>query len=87
MIEPTNQDQINEAEWQKKSNWKASLFYYSEVDSRLWVPKRSMLGRRRYGGTPNFAKKGARLYLMVVLGLMALLLTLVVTLERAGILN
>lgn len=87
MIQPVNQEVINEEEWQTAANWKLGLFYYSHRDSRMWVPKRSMLGRRRYGGTPNMAKKGARTYLMIVVGGLMLLILLIMALERSGVLR
>ena len=87
MLEPSNQDQLNEIEWKKKANWKAGLFYFSHKDSRLWVPKRSTLGWGRVGGTPNLAKPGARLYILVVMGIMLLLFFVVIALEKTGILN
>ena len=87
MSDPQSQDEINEAEWLNAANWRYGLFYHSERDSRPWVPKRSLFGRRRFGGTPNFAKKTARQYLMLVMGVMVLLFVVVVWLERLGILR
>jgi len=84
MVEPSNQNQINETEWLNRANWKAGLFYYSQKDTRIWVPKLSMFGRRRYGGTPNFAQRGARIYLAILLGFMFLMFLVVLALERAG---
>ena len=86
-MEPRNQAQIDQAEWANEKNWRWGLFYYSERDSRPWVPKRSLYGRHRYGGTPNFAKESARRYLMLLVGLMLLLLLFVLALERTGILG
>ena len=85
MVQPVNQEQLNEKEWENPENWKLGIFYYSHKDTRFWVPKRSMMGRRRYGGTPNMAKKGARTYMMLILGGMLLLLLLVMALERSGV--
>ena len=70
MSEQRSQPEIDEAEWQNPANWRFGLFYYSPRDSRPWVPKRSMYGRRRYGGTPNFAKPSARQHLMVIVGIL-----------------
>ncbi|HKI97505.1 MAG TPA: hypothetical protein VKB51_03420 [bacterium] len=81
------QEQINDAEWQNSANWRFGLFYYSPRDSRVWVPKRSMFGRRRYGGTPNFAQPSARQYMMLIVTFMLALFLLVVLLERWGVLR
>lgn len=83
---PQEQDAVNEAEWRNSRNWKLGIFYYSERDSRPWVPKRSLFGKRHAAGTPNLAKKEARWYLMVIIGTMLLLLLIVGALERAGVL-
>ncbi len=69
MVDPVNQREIDEKEWADTANWRYGLFYYSEKDSRPWVPKRSMFGRRRFGGTPNFAKSVARAYFMLMVGI------------------
>jgi hypothetical protein len=45
-----------------------------------------MYGRRRYGGTPNFAKPSARQHLMVIVGILLLFLLVVASLERLGML-
>lgn len=82
MAEQQSQQEIDEEEWNDKANWRFSLFYYSERDSRPWVPKRSMFGRRRFGGTPNFAKKSARQYMMIILGLAFLFFLLIASLGR-----
>lgn len=81
------QDQINDAEWQNPDNWRWGLFYYGPRDSRAWVPKRSLFGRRRYGGTPNFAHPGGRSTMMVVVGLMVIVFLFIVWLERLGVLR
>ena len=52
--------EINQAEWENPANWRWGIFYVSERDTRVWVPKRSMLGRNRSGGTFNMAKPAAR---------------------------
>lgn len=87
MSEQKSQQEIDDAEWQNRANWRYGLFYYSPRDSRPWVPKRSLYGRRRFGGTPNFAKQTARQYVLLTLSLMLLLFLVVVWLERAGILR
>ena len=80
------EDERNEAEWSNAANWRYGVFYFSKVDTRPWVPKRSMFGRRRYGGTPNFAHPGARAFLMLVVGLAVGLVLLISALERSGLL-
>jgi uncharacterized membrane protein len=87
MSERPTEEEIDEAEWLTSANWRLGLFYHSERDSRVWVPKRSMFGRRRYGGTPNFAKKSARRYMMLMVGIALVFLLLVVALERLGVLR
>jgi uncharacterized membrane protein len=62
------------------------LFYHSEKDSRLWVPKRSFFSRRRHGGTPNFAKEAARKHFMILAGVGVLLVLVVIALDRLGVL-
>ncbi|HEX7927683.1 MAG TPA: hypothetical protein VF678_08835 [bacterium] len=70
--EGTAQTAVNEAEWANRANWRLGLFYVSPRDSRIWVPKRTIFGRKhRLGLTPNFSRRGARLY-MGLLGSMAL---------------
>jgi uncharacterized membrane protein len=81
------QDQINDREWNDPANWHYGLIYSSGRDSRDWVPKRSLFGRRRYGGTPNFAKQSARRYMLLMVGLALVLFLAVVALERLGILR
>jgi uncharacterized membrane protein len=81
------QEQINDSEWHNPANWRYGLVYFSARDSRAWVPKRAMFGRRRYGGTPNFANPSARRYMALMLSLMLMLLLAVMTLERLGILR
>jgi len=84
MSDQPSQDEINETEWLNPANWRAGIFYHSEQDSRIWVPKRSMFGRRRYGGTPNFAKESARKFIMIVIGVCVLVFMVVVTVENMG---
>lgn len=87
MSEDRTQEQLDHDEWENPANWRWGLFYYSERDSRDWVPKRSMFGRRRYGGTPNFAKPSARQTMMILVGIMILFFLVVVSLERSGFLG
>jgi uncharacterized membrane protein len=62
------------------------MFYYSTVDSRIWVPKRTMFGRRhRMGSTPNFAKPEARLYVLVITSILFGILLVLMVLKRLGI--
>ena len=78
------QEEINEKEWSNRANWRFGLFYHSIRDSRTWVPKRTMFGRSRFGGTPNFARPEATTFLMVLVGIMVFLILLVIALERSG---
>ncbi len=82
MNDQPSQEEINETEWLKPANWRGGIFYHSEKDSRSWVPKRKMFGRRRYGGTPNFAKESARKFIMIVVGVCVLVFLVVVSLEN-----
>jgi uncharacterized membrane protein len=81
--QPTQQE-IDEQEWENPASWRWGLFYYSERDSRPWVPKRSMFGRRRFGGTPNFAKPAARAYFMLMVGVAALIVLVLIATGRMG---
>ena len=83
MSNQPNQQEINDTEWLDSANWRYGIFYFSEKDTRSWVPKRSMLGRRRYGGTPNFAKDSARKFMMVVAGACVVIFLVVVSLENS----
>jgi uncharacterized membrane protein len=87
MSEHRTQEETDEAEWTSSANWRWGLFYYSAKDSRDWVPKRAFYGRRRFGGTPNFAKPGARQYMMLIVGAMLAVFFLIVMLERIGVLK
>ena len=81
--EPT----ANDKEWENRANWKVGLFYYAPNDSRAWVPKRSTLGRRRFGVTPNLANRAARIYMAFTLGFFVLLLLVLSALEKLGVLK
>ncbi len=85
MAKELSRQNNNEREWEKSSNWRYGIFYYSEKDGRAWVPKRSMFGRRRYGGTPNFAHPAGRGYFMLVIGVCVLFLLVVIALDRSGV--
>ncbi len=80
-----SQEEIDEREWSDAANWRFGLFYSSKKDSRAWVPKRSMFGRRRYGGTPNFAHPGGRGFFMLLVGACLLFLLVVVAVDQSGI--
>ncbi|MCH8883813.1 MAG: hypothetical protein IIA41_09990 [SAR324 cluster bacterium] len=84
MNDRSPQDERNDAEWENRANWRLGLFYSSQRDTRAWVPKRSTLGRRRLGVTPNFARPEARAYLKVVIAGFVLLFVVLWMLERMG---
>ena len=58
-----NQTEINESEWNSSENWKWRSFYFSDIDTRVWVPKKP----RWAGWTLNFAKKQSYLWLFFLL--------------------
>ncbi len=87
MSDRSPQDERNDAEWENRANWRLGLFYSSTRDSRAWVPKRSTLGRRRLGVTPNFARPEARAYLKVVIAGFVLLFVVLWMLERMGVIR
>ena len=78
----SSQRDLDEVEWENTANWHYGLFYHSERDSRAWVPKRSMFGRRRFGGTPNFAQKSARQTMMMIVGFCVLFVLVVAIAEN-----
>lgn len=85
---PPTQAEINEQEWANAENWKLGLFYYSTRDSRVWVPKRTLFGRQhRLGGTPNFAKPAARLYVLTVTSVLFSLILVLMVLRRLEVLQ
>ncbi len=57
------QEELNEQEWRNPNNWKLFSIYYSEYDSRVWVPKRI----KWMGWTLNFAKKQSYIWLFVLI--------------------
>lgn len=74
-----SQDQINDAEWNKKENW-SLLYYKSRLDSRVFVPR-----RRGFGVTMNMAHQKANPYLLAFLALLlSPLLIALVVLWRQG---
>jgi uncharacterized membrane protein len=77
----------HDKEWENPANWKVGLFYYAPNDPRPWVPKKSTLGRRRFGVTPNLANRGARIYMAIAFGFFVLLLLLLSALEKLGVLH
>jgi uncharacterized membrane protein len=77
----------NDKEWENLANWKLGLFYFAANDSRPWVPKRSAMGRRRFGVTPNLANRAARIYLFTLLGFFVLLMVVLSLLEKMGVLH
>ena len=82
MARQPTQEEINEQEWENRVSWRRGIFYYSERDSRPWVPKRSMFGRRRFGGTPNFAQPAARAYFMLLVGIAVLIVLVLIATGR-----
>lgn len=86
MSQKKSQQEIDVEEWMNPANWKMLMFYYSKKDSRAWVPKQAMFGRKRSGGTPNLANRAARVYVLTILGIGLSLLFVVMYLENSGIL-
>lgn len=84
MSDPIDQQEKNVKEWEDAANWRFGIFYYSPKDTRPWVPKRSMFGRKRFGGTPNFAIKSSRRAMMILIGVCVLVILLVANLENSG---
>ncbi len=79
------QQQQDEREWENTDNWRFGLFYFGERDSRLWVPKRSMLSRRRSGGTPNLARPETRRFLKMLAGFFLFIFMAMLLLQRLGV--
>ena len=57
-----DQHEINEREWQTKTNWRLGI-YNAPLDSRTWVPKPT----KWMGWTLNFAHRAAFLWLALLL--------------------
>jgi uncharacterized membrane protein len=51
-----DQNEINEEEWRRLSNWSSIGTYSSARDTRIWVPKRA----GGEGWTPNFGQPAGR---------------------------
>jgi len=71
------QNEINEKEWERQTNWKYFLFYYSEEDTRVWVPKKP----KWMGWTLNFAKKQSYIWSFVLLFIPIAILLIIVLLR------
>jgi uncharacterized membrane protein len=66
--EPTNQDSVNESEWENPANWWGGIIYHSRRDDRLWVPRLGVLGYSINAGRPlGFAVAVATLALIIAL--------------------
>jgi uncharacterized membrane protein len=85
--EPTPEQLAMQLEWENPANWRLGLFYFAPKDPRPWVPKRSSMGRRRFGVTPNLANRAARNYLFITLGVFVGLLVLLSLLQKAGVIR
>jgi uncharacterized membrane protein len=68
---PWNQASINESEWNNPNNWWGGLLYHSQLDDRIWVPKRSPA----FGTTINL---GRRMGLAIAIAIPALIIALIV---------
>lgn len=68
-----HQSEVNQREWDDPLNWgggRIVAVYFSQRDSRLWVPKRVPA----FGWTLNLAHPwGARLLVAILVGLVAAL--------------
>ena len=53
-----------ESEWRNSDNWRLGIFYSSDRDDRMFVPKRFGIG-----WTLNFAHSGSRFLVLIILGL------------------
>ena len=72
---------INQREWEQLANWSGWFgAYYSRHDSRLWVPKRPMIGT---GMALNFGHPSAKITMATVCMVPAGLLLLFVLLQFA----
>ncbi len=67
MTEHSNQDEINQAEWENPDNW--TTIYFSKKDSRVWVPKQNP----RYGWTINFGSVSGAKWIYYLFGLFLLI--------------
>lgn len=74
-----NEKERNQKEWEDRKNWKGPwgrLFYSSERDTRVWVPKR----RPTMGWTLNLGTTGGRLWMAGLLGIAVVGMVLAFTL-------
>lgn len=81
MTERSRQDQINQAEWNNRDNWRGPRwigFYASSRDSRALVPK----SPRLLGFTLNFGHPSARWFLAAIAAIAVLVTAAVFMLER-----
>ena len=53
-----------DSEWRNSENWHLGIFYASDRDTRMFVPKRFGIG-----WTLNFAHSGSRFLLLIIFGL------------------
>jgi uncharacterized membrane protein len=66
------QDSLNESEWHNAANWWWGILYHSQLDDRIWVPKRSP----SFGLTINLARPfGLAIGLAIPVALVALIVT------------
>ncbi len=63
-MDAESQDVINQREWESSWNWSPSGFYSSQLDNRLWVPKRPVTGS---GHAINLGHPGAKAMIAGVL--------------------
>jgi uncharacterized membrane protein len=68
----TQQEAVNESEWEDPANWWGSLLYRSKRDNRLWVPKRVA----SFGETINL---GRPLGLVIAVAIPGLILAFILT--------
>ena len=68
------QREIDDAEWGNPANWHGGFLgvYYSQRDSRSFVPKRNPI----MGVTINFARPGGIVFLTGILGFAAVMVVL-----------
>jgi uncharacterized membrane protein len=59
------QTDINQREWENNTNWKYGMFYFSPLDTRIWVAKRE----KWMGWTLNFSKWESYCWLFLLLAI------------------
>jgi uncharacterized membrane protein len=78
------QDEINQREWERPSNWTGWFGSYSSAsDQRLWVPKRPLTGS---GQTLNFGHPQAKWFvaaLLMIPGAVLLAIILAILLQSS----